>query len=69
MLGVLAPAFILFGDFVSNTGRTNISHPGHVGVFIGTAVQFGGLAVAVAGGIAAVIEWRAGRARVGAAAS
>lgn len=59
LLGVIAPGFILFGGFVSNTGRTNISHPGHFGPFIGTAVQFAGLAIAVLAGVAAIIEWRA----------
>jgi hypothetical protein len=69
LLGVLAPLFILVGGIVSNTGRTNVSHPGHVGVFIGTVVQFGGLAIAVSAGVAAVITWRAGHAGVGATAS
>jgi hypothetical protein len=69
LLGVIAPLFILVGGFMSTAGRTNISHPGHVGSFTGTAIQFGGLAIGVVAGIAALLEWRASHARVRTAAS
>lgn len=58
LLGVIAPLFILVGGFVSTTGRTNISHPAHVGHFIGTLIQFIGLAVGVIAASAAVAQWR-----------
>ena len=61
ILGVLAPAFILVGGIVSGTGRTNISHPAHVGKFLGTLIQFGGLGIALIAGLLALIEWRADR--------
>jgi hypothetical protein len=60
ILGVLAPLFVLVGGVVSGTGRTNISHLSPLGPFLGTLVQFGGLAAAVLAGIAALAEWRAG---------
>lgn len=62
LLGVLVPLFILIGGIVSSTGRTNISHVADPGKFAGTVVQFGGLGLGIAAGIAAVIEWRRGRA-------
>jgi hypothetical protein len=58
ILGAIAPGFILVGGMVSSTGRINISHPGQVGKFVGTVVQFGGLAIAVIAGVLALIEWR-----------
>jgi hypothetical protein len=58
VLGVLVPLFILIGGFVSNTGRTNVSHTTPFGPFIGTAIQLAALAVAVVAGLAAVVEWR-----------
>jgi hypothetical protein len=61
VLGVLAPLFILIGGIASTTGQANISHLGHLGKFLGTLIQFGGLAFGVAAGIAAVIEWRVSR--------
>lgn len=61
VLGMVAPLFILIGGIVSSTGRTNISHLDHLGKFLGTLIQFGGLALGVAAGIAAVIEWRVSR--------
>lgn len=57
--GLLAPLFILVGGVVSGTGRTNISHLSPVGPFLGTVVQFCGLAAAVLAGLAALAEWRA----------
>jgi hypothetical protein len=61
ILGPLVPGFILLGGFVSSTGRTNISHPGHTGPFLGTLLELAALAVAVLAGLAALAEWRAGR--------
>lgn len=61
ILGLLAPGFILVGGIISGTGRTNISHPAHLGKFLGTVIQFGGLAIAVIAGILALLEWRARR--------
>lgn len=58
VLGALVPLFVLVGGIISTTGRTNISHPGQFGPFIGTVIQFAGLAVGVAAGLAAVTEWR-----------
>jgi hypothetical protein len=63
ILGVLAPLFIFIGGFASTTGRTDISHPGHTGPFIGTLVQLLALAVAVVAGVVALAGWRAGRAQ------
>lgn len=59
ILGLLAPLFILVGGAISGTGRTNISHLSPFGPFIGTLVQFCGLAAAVLAGLAALAEWRA----------
>jgi hypothetical protein len=61
VLGAAAPLFILIGGFVSTTGRTDLSHPAHIGPFLGTAIQFLGLAGAVVAGIAAIVEWRTSR--------
>ena len=61
VLGAVAPLFILIGGFVSTTGRTDLSHPAHLGPFFGTIIQFLGLAAAVLAGIAAIVEWRATR--------
>jgi hypothetical protein len=61
VLGVLAPLFILIGGIASSTGRTNITQLDHLGKFLGTLIQFGGLALGVAAGIAAVIQWRVSR--------
>jgi hypothetical protein len=63
ILGLVAPLFILIGGFASTTGRTDISHPGHAGPFIGTLVQLVALAVAVVAAVVALAEWRTGRAR------
>ena len=60
LLGVIVPLFVLVGGIISTTGRTNVSHPGQFGSFIGTVIQFAGLAIAVVAGSAAVVEWRAG---------
>lgn len=60
ILGLLVPLFILVGGFVSRTGRTNISHVNPFGPFLGTLVQFIGLAAAVLASLAALVEWRAG---------
>lgn len=60
VLGLLAPLFILVGGFVSHTGRTNISHVSPFGPFLGTLVQFAGLAAAVLASLAGLAEWRAG---------
>ena len=61
LLGLLVPAFILIGGFVSTTGRTNISHPAHACPFAGTLIQFIGLAAAVAAALVAIAEWRTSR--------
>lgn len=61
IVGALVPAFVLFGGLISPTGRTNISHPGHLGPFLGTLIQFAGLATALLAGIVALGEWRAAR--------
>lgn len=58
LLGVVAPLFILVGGIISSTGRTNISDPGHFGPFIGTVIQFAGLAIGLLAGLASVLEWR-----------
>ena len=63
ILGVVAPLFIFIGGFASSTGRTDISHPGHVGPFLGTLAELIALAVAVVAGVVALAEWRAGRAQ------
>jgi hypothetical protein len=63
VLGVAAPLFILIGGFASTTGRTDLSHPAHLGPFFGTVIQFLGLAGAVLAGMAAVVEWRITRPR------
>jgi hypothetical protein len=59
ILGLLAPLFILVGGVISGTGRTNISHLSPLGPFIGTLIQFCGMAAAVLAGLAALGEWRA----------
>jgi hypothetical protein len=61
VLGPLVPGFILLGGFVSSTGRTNISNPGHTGPFLGTLFELAALAVAVLAGLAALAEWRTAR--------
>ena len=58
LLGLLVPLFILMGGITSTTGRTNLSHTDPFGPFIGTLIQFAGLAIGVAAGLAAVLEWR-----------
>jgi hypothetical protein len=58
LLGLLVPLFLLFGGIISTTGRTNLSHTDPFGPFIGTAIQFAGLAIGVVAGLAAVVEWR-----------
>jgi hypothetical protein len=68
LLGVLVPLFILVGGIISTTGRTNLSHTDPFGPFIGTVIQFAGLALGVVAGLAAVLEWRADRIRVGSGA-
>jgi hypothetical protein len=67
LLGLLVPLFVLVGGIISTTGRTDLGHPGQFGPFIGTVIQFAGLAIAVAAGAAAVGEWRTGRTRRGGA--
>jgi hypothetical protein len=64
LLGLLVPLFLLTGGIISTTGRTNLSHTDLFGPFLGTAIQFAGLAVGVVAGLAAVLEWR-GRAGIG----
>lgn len=68
LLGVLVPLFILVGGIVSTTGRTNLGHTDPFGPFIGTVIQFAGLAIGVIAGLAAVLEWRADRTRAGSGA-
>jgi hypothetical protein len=63
LLGVLVPLFILIGGIISTTGRTNLGHVDPFGPFIGTAIQFVGLAIGVVAGLAAVAEWRSGSGR------
>jgi hypothetical protein len=60
---VIVPAFVLLGVFVSTNGRTDLSHPGHVGAFAGGVVQLAGLVVAVLAGVSCVAEWRTDRRR------
>jgi hypothetical protein len=60
LLGVIVPLFFLVGGILSTTGRTNVSHPGQFGPFIGTVIQFASLAIGVVAGLASVVEWRAG---------
>ena len=64
LLGLLVPLFLLVGGFISKTGRTNLSHTAPFGPFLGTFIQFAGLAVGVVAGLAAVAEWRSGRDRM-----
>jgi hypothetical protein len=54
LTGVTAGGFILIGGFVSAQGRYDLSHPGQVGVFAGTLLQFVALGAAVIAGLAAV---------------
>lgn len=61
VLAVLAPLFMLIGGIASSTGRTNITQLDHLGEFLGSLIQFSGLALGVAAGIAAVFEWRVSR--------
>jgi hypothetical protein len=68
LLGVLVPLFILVGGIISTTGRTNLGHTDPFGPFIGTVIQFAGLAIGVVAGLAAVLEWRTDRTRVGSGA-
>lgn len=58
VLGLLVPLFILVGGIISTTGRTNLSHTDPFGPFIGTLIQFAGLAIGAVAGLAAVLEWR-----------
>ncbi len=61
LLGAIVPGLILIAGLVSPIGRADISNPAELGVFSGTLLQFLGLAVACAAGIAYVAEWRASR--------
>jgi hypothetical protein len=52
--GVVVPLFLLVGGLIAPTGRHNIADPGHVGPFVGTAVQMIGVVLALVAGVLAV---------------
>jgi hypothetical protein len=54
VVGVIVPLFLLIGGVISETGRHDITTPGHVGAFTGTLVQAAGVVLALAAGLAAL---------------
>jgi hypothetical protein len=56
ILGIIAPAFILFGGIVEGSSWGRLGHPGNFGPFLGTALQMIGIVVALIYGIIATTE-------------
>lgn len=57
-LGAAVAAFLLIGLLVTGQALTQLSDPGNLGIFIGTAALFLGLIVALISGITATIRRR-----------
>lgn len=63
VLGLVAPAFITVGGVVEGSSWDRLADPGAFGPFLGTAVQWIGLLVAVAAGAVALTRTARSRAR------
>ena len=60
ILGVLAPLFIIVGGIIEGSSWGRLAHPGDFGPFIGTALQWIAMPVAVVAGILAMFRVRVG---------
>ena len=54
VIGVLAGAFMVIGAIVAANARSDLTHPGHPGAFIGTWIQLIAVVVAVVAGVRAL---------------